>query len=125
MGQMGIFDFIRKQDSVIDFSNEKVELLSTLTDKLGDTLIKSGFGFYVDYLSEIRLSAAQGDEGKFKKLVVSPELFGGSGALWEIWIEDPDLRKKFGRDFCKLVDHLKEMGIKNVRVDQVRKGFMI
>ena len=54
---MGFFDFIRKTDTAIDLSDEKVELLSKLTNQLGDTLIKSGFGFYVDHLSQIRLSA--------------------------------------------------------------------
>ncbi|WP_276371923.1 hypothetical protein [Chryseolinea sp. H1M3-3] len=122
---MGFFDFINKKESAIDFSDEKVELLSKLIDQLGDTLIKSGFGFYVARLSEIRLSATQRDKEKFKELVVSPDLFGGAGALWEIWIEDTDLRKKFEREFCRLVDHLKDIGIKNGRVDQVRKGFKI
>jgi hypothetical protein len=100
---MGFFDFISKKESAIDFSDEKVELLSTLTDQLGDTLIKSGFGFYADRLFEIRLSAIQRDKEKFKEFVVSPELFGGAGALCEIWIEDPDLRKKFEREFCGLL----------------------
>lgn len=122
---MGLFDFKRKTNSTIDFSDEKVELLSKLTDELGDTLIESGFEFYVDHLSQLRVSAEKRDKEKFEKLVVSPELFGGSGALWEIWIEDNKLRQKFEQQFCGLVDHLKRIGIRNDRIDQVRSGFNI
>lgn len=121
---MGLFNFFKRGgEPEIDFSDHKVQILSNLTDQLGDTLIKSGFGCYVDHLSAIRLSADKGDKEEFKKLVVSPELFGGAGALWEVWIEDNELRQKFKQQFCRLVDHLKEMGIRNGRVDQVRRGF--
>jgi hypothetical protein len=122
---MTLFNFGREKVETIDFSDEKVERLSNLTDQLGDILIKSGFGFYVDYLSQVRLSAEKRDKEKFKKLAISVELFGGAGALWEIWIEDNQLRVKFEQQFCRFVDQLKEMGIKNGRVDQVRNGFNI
>ena len=107
----------------IDFSSANVEALSELSNKLGDTLIKAGFGSYVDYLSQIRLAAGKHDEETFKKLIVSRELFGGSGALWEIWIEDKQYKAQFNKQFCDFIDLLKQMGIRNKRINQVRSFF--
>ena len=119
---MKLLDIFRK-DRKIDFADENIEELSKLTIELGDTLIRANLGIYVDYLSCIRLAAEQHDIETFKKKVISRELFGGAGALWEIWIEDKQLRRTFNEQFCEYVDLLKKMGIRNERINQVRKSF--
>ncbi|MEO6452696.1 MAG: hypothetical protein ABIN97_01425 [Ginsengibacter sp.] len=108
----------------IDFSSDNVERLITLTDILGDTLIKAGFGVYIDQLSQIRLAAERHDKESFEKQVINRDMFGGAGALWEIWIDDKQLQNKFERQFCEFVDQLKKMGINDKRVNQIRKGFI-
>lgn len=126
---MRIIDFFIKErkdnslDSNIDFSDDNVERLTKLLDELGDTLIKTHYGNYVDYLSQIRLTAENRDTETFKELIISRELFGGAGALWEIWIEDKKSRKLFNKLFCEFMDILKEMGIRNARINQLRKDF--
>ena len=120
---MELLNFFKNTERPIDFSNDNIERLTKFADELGDTLIKTGFSLYVDFLSQIRLAAEQHNEEKFKKLVISRELFGGAGALWEIWIEEEHLRMKFEKQFCDFVDLLKQMGIRNRRVNQIRKSF--
>ena len=120
---MGLFDLFKRPEKTIDFSDENVAALTKLSDQLGDTLIKSGFGFGADHLSQITLAADRHDNEEFKKLVISRELFGGSGAIWEIWIEDKQLQNQFNRQFCDYIDLLKKMGIRNGRVNQVRSYF--
>jgi hypothetical protein len=107
----------------MNFSSENIERLTRVIDDLGNTLIKSGFGFYVDHLSQIRLAAERQDIEEFKNQIISRGLFGGAGAMWEIWIENKQLRTKFNKQFCDFVDLLKEMGIANERVNQVREAF--
>ena len=68
---MGIFDFLKKKKIPIDFSDKNVSELTLKFDLLGQTLIDNELGFYVDYLSEIRLAAENKNESEFKKLVVS------------------------------------------------------
>ncbi len=111
--------------AAIIFSSDNVESLSTLVDEISDTLTKSGFELYNDHLMYIVQSAESGNSEKFKNLVIDPILFGGAGALWEIWIEDRELKQKFNQQFCRLVDHLRKMGIRNSRIDQVRRGFTL
>ena len=121
--QIGLLNFFKNTERPIDFSNENIERLTKFADELGDTLIKTGFDLYVDFLSQIRLAAERHNEEEFKKLVLRRELFGGAGALWEIWIEEENLRIKFEKQFCDFVDLLKLMGIRNGRVNQARKSF--
>lgn len=116
---MGIFNRWNKKTEQIDFSESYVSQLIEMSDSLGQTLIDNGFGFYVDYLSKIRLAAENSNEIDFKKLVISSELFGGSGALWEIYIENQKEYLKFNRLFTEYVELLIQMGIKSGRVKQI------
>jgi hypothetical protein len=118
---MGIFDFLKKKKIPIDFSDKNVSKLSLKSDLLGQTLIDNGLGFYVDYLSEIRLAAENKNESEFKKLVISRELFGGSGALWEIHIENQTEYRKFNTQFCDYLDLISKMGIKHRALKQTQK----
>ncbi len=117
---MGLFNFLKK-DLPINLSDENVIELRRISDSLGQTLIDNGLGFYVDYLSKIRLAADNKKEKEFKRLVISRELFGGSGALWEIYIEKPTEYRKFIEQFWEYVDLLTRMGIRNGRVRQIQK----
>ena len=105
----------------MDFSETNLENLTRISDELGEILLRADLSFYIDFLSEIKLSAERHESKLFKKLVLSVEIFGGSGALWEIGIEEKQLQTKFERLFCEYIDLLKKMGIKSSRVNQVRK----
>jgi len=118
---MGIFDFLLKKKKPIDFSEQNVSELTLKSDLLGQTLIDNGLGFYVDYLSQIRLAADNKNESEFRKLVISRELFGGAGALWEIHIENSTEYKKFNKQFCEYLDLIFRMGIKHRALKQTRK----
>jgi len=118
---MGLFGFFKKKNILINFSDENVSELAQKSDLLGQTLIDNGLGNYVDHLSRIRLAADNKNESEFKDLVLSRELFGGAGALWEIYIESPTEYKKFNAQFSEYVELLTRMGIRNGRVKQIRK----
>jgi hypothetical protein len=118
---MRIFDFWRKKELPIDFSEENYAELTNLSDSLGQILIENGMGLYVEYLSQIRIAADNKNESEFRKLVVSRELFGGSGALWEIYIENRTEYRKFNKQFCEYIDLITRMGIRNGRIKQTRK----
>ena len=118
---MGIFDFLKKKKVPIDFSAKNVSELTIKTDLLGQTLINNGLGFYVDHLSQIRLSADKKNELEFRRLVVSRELFGGAGALWEIHIGNTIEYRKFNEQFCDYLDLLYQMGIKDRALKETRK----
>jgi len=111
----------RKQLEHLDFSEENIEKFIIISDLIGDTLIKSGYGYLVDYLSQIRLRAEERDSNGFKKLVISNELFGGAGSLCDIWIEEKELRQKFEKEFADYLDLLMVIGLDDIRIRRERK----
>lgn len=117
---MGIFDFWRKKEKPIDFSENNITELIMQSDLLGIILSENGMVFHADYLSLIIKAAHNRDETEFKKLVISRNLFGGSGALWEIYIENKTQYNKFNKEFTKYIDVITRMGIKNGRVKQIQ-----
>ena len=72
-------------------------------------------------LSQRLLLANQKNEMNFKKLVISRELFGGAGALWEFQIENPTGYKRCNNQFLEYIDLLIRMAIRNGSVKQLQK----
>ena len=118
---MGIFSFRKDKNKVIDFSDENIAELKIKSDLLGKILIENGKGVYLEHLSRILNEAENKNEAVFRRLVISRELFGGSGALWEIYIEDFTEYHKFNKQFSEYIGLLTHMGIKNGRVKQIQK----
>jgi hypothetical protein len=105
----------------MDFSVQKLSELTLKSHLLQQTLIDNECEVHIHHLSQILLSANQKNETDFKKLVVSRELFGGAGALWEIHIANPTEYQKFNNQFSEYIDLLIRMGIRNARVLYIRK----
>ncbi len=105
-----------REPNKLDFSNENIERFSELSDKIGDTLIKGGYGSFVDYLSQIRLKAENKNSVEFKRLVMSNSIFGGAGSLRDIWIEEEYLRNKFNNEFYTYLELLIKIGLDDKRI---------
>lgn len=105
----------------IDFSEDKTNLLINVTEKLNDILTKANFFVYTSLLENIKNAAISKNEDEFIELVGNNALFGGAGALWEIYIENEYKRIEFNRLFCSYIDNLKLMGINNNRINQIRQ----
>ncbi|PKP18637.1 MAG: hypothetical protein CVU07_01535 [Bacteroidetes bacterium HGW-Bacteroidetes-23] len=105
----------------INFSDENISEFRQKSNTLEEILLKNGLGLYVDYLSKIRIAAENKNELEFKEIVISRELFGGSGALWEIHIENPIEYQNFNKHFSEYVKFFIQMGIRNGRVKQIQE----
>ena len=105
-----------KQGKQLDFSDENVKKFAVISDLIGDTLINSGYGYFVDYLSQIRLKVEEHDSEGFVKLVLSNELFGGAGSLRDIWIEEEALRSRFEKEFTEYLNLLITIGLDDKRI---------
>jgi len=112
-----------KRDQPLNFSGPQIQSLGEIIDSLATTLRDAGLSFYINQLHQIKSAAANEDEETFKKLVISHELFGGSGALWEVYISDAELQNIFYHQFRHFVIQLQVMGIRNQRINQTKKFF--
>lgn len=112
---MGILDFLKKK-SLINFSDENISELTLKSDLLGQTLIENGMGFYVDYLSQIRLSADNKNDKEFRKLVLKSGLFRGNGSLRDTQMKNPSENQKFNNQFSEYINLIIRMGIKKKHI---------
>ncbi len=118
---MNIFNFWKKKKLLIDFSDENISNLKKQTSLLKQVLIENDIEYYSNHLNNILLAAEHESEAKFKELVISRELFGGSGALWEIHIKNSIEYNKFNNIFINYIDLIIKMGIKHNRITQTKK----
>ncbi len=109
------------QNNKMNFSDKNVKLLINLTKKLKSTLNKANIFVYDYLLDKIENSAIAKNHDDFINYVINDSIFGGFGALWEIYIENTYLRTEFNEILCSYIDLLLSMGIKNDRIDQIRE----
>lgn len=113
----------------LDFTQSKIESALTALNNVRNILESctydgiDNFKDRIPYLEEIKTAINFQDSDLLKKLVINPELIGGSGALWEINIHEENYRQEFDKQFPNFLDALIKIGIKNGRLTQVRDGF--
>lgn len=109
----------------LDFSEEKLQRLADSIEKLRCTLASAGFACYAEQLSRIGDALQRKDGHSFREQVNCRVLFGGFGAMWEIWISDKMLMAQFERQFRSFLDNLEAVGIRNEKIQQIRKVFTV
>lgn len=105
-----------------DFSDDKVDELRETINELREILMKAGFNSYIYSLIKVLSAAEQSDSHKYKSSVETNDLFGGAGALWEIYIPDKKLMKNYHNVFYNFILQLEKIGVKNKRIKQVLNG---
>lgn len=109
----------------LDFSDEKLRRLADSIDRLKCTLASAGFACYAEQLARIGDTLHRRDSHSFREQVNCRVLFGGFGAMWEIWISDKMLMAQFEKQFRSFLDNLEDVGIKNEKIQQIRKVFTV
>jgi len=114
-----MFSFLQKRP--LDFSDENVTALNKAITELKEILHEIGFSHSQLELNNVLAAAMKKDEDLFKKRVFTREFFGGSGAMWEFESMNPLLQPKFEKRFLQFCLELKNIGIRNSRINQVIK----
>ncbi len=117
---MQLLGFIHKP---LDFSEEKLDKLSSSIESLRQTLISAGFNCYAEQLQKIRQASERKDSQSFREQLNCRVLFGGFGAMWEIWISDKILMARFERHFRDFLDALERIGVRNSKIEQIKRVF--
>jgi hypothetical protein len=92
-------------NSDLDFGDAKVECALSALNSVKDVLKHCTYdGVYnykyrIPYLKEIEAAIKVKNSDLLKKLVINSELIGGSGALWEIHINEENYKKEFDKYF--------------------------
>ncbi len=119
---MPLLGFIHRP---LDFSDEKLSKLSYSIESLRQTLMYAGFNCYAEQLLKIKDASERKDSQSFREQLNCRVLFGGFGAMWEIWISDQVLMARFEKQFREFLDTLEGIGIKNNKIEQIKRVFLI
>lgn len=60
---------------------------------------------------------------QFEKLMNSVEMWGGSGAVWEVFIEDENESRQFEKNMILLINLMEKTNISDRRIRHIRKIF--
>ncbi len=90
----------------------KLEFEKTLT-RLIELLRDNGFTGQANVVRQLLRALTLDDKKEFIKIITSVDMWGGAGAVWEVYgfTNDKD-EKDFWTQLIKLTDQMKEIGIK-------------
>ncbi|SEA98945.1 hypothetical protein SAMN05443667_11464 [Flavobacterium gillisiae] len=74
----------------------------------------------VEKISEILIEK---DFPKFKKEINSVDMWGGSGAVWEVYFHNENLQRKFNNQMLKLIDLMERTKIIGRGIKPLKKLF--
>jgi len=60
---------------------------------------------------------------QFSKLLNSIDMWGGSGAVWEVYIDDPEGAKLFQKEMIRLIDLMEKTKALGRGIKQIREFF--
>lgn len=90
------------------------EEFEPILTKLIELLYKSSNNAQAEWVEKIKFSLLSNDLDGFKKKLISVDMWGGSGSVWEVggFITDLD-DQEFMLELIKLLDLIKKSGIKS------------
>ena len=92
---------------------EKDKFLPILNNLI-ELLYENSDNGQAECVEEIKSSLLENNIVDFKKKLISIDMWGGSGSVWEVGFIDAEEReKKFILELIKLLDLIKESGIKS------------
>lgn len=101
-----MLNFFRKKETKIEFTDELLERLELIVTEANQVLIDSDNSDRTGWLSRILDSAKDRNTNRFKNLVLSNELLGGSGSIIDIAINDSQLRLRWQKHLVQLMTSL-------------------
>ena len=111
--------FKRKEINIVN----KEELIETMTQLLG-LLRDNGFTHQANAIRKPLQYLYNSDQKKFVKYLLTVDIWGGSGAAWEVYgFKSREVEKEFESCFIKLVELMKQTGIENGKAESVAGFF--
>jgi hypothetical protein len=63
------------------------------------------------------------DISQFIKLINGVDMWGGAGAVWEVYIQDQNLAKEFGQNMIELINLMQSTNIINGKIQSLKEFF--
>jgi len=117
--QLYMFRLFKRKDITI---NNKLELITTLT-RIVELLRDNGSNEQANAVKKPLRYLYQDDTTKFLESLKTVDIWGGSGAAWEVYFEKRQQEREFQSCFIRLAQLLKDTGIKFKTADTIANVF--
>ena len=109
----------------IKFTNAIRESYLLILDKLVQQLNKANLTGQAEVvMTLVDLLLKQQNDAEFVRLLNSVDMWGGSGAVWEVYIEANDSAREFELEIIKLIDLMEKTNVLGKGIKQIRKYFV-
>lgn len=117
--------FRLKKNRNIDFHlllEERIDLLSVLA-ALAQLLKSSGNDAQSGFIHKLIELYNQNNIGHFVELLNGVDMWGGAGAVWEVYIEDVNKSKEFEKEMVRLINLMEKTKIIGSGIKSIKKIF--
>ena len=111
-----------KSESLALISQYRDDFFSVLTTLL-EILKKNGNTAQADFIKELIQLINQENFSSFTQSLKGVNMWGGAGAVWEVYIEDKESAKEFERSVIRLINIMEESKILGKGIKPIRKLF--
>lgn len=104
---------------VYQYRDDFFSILMTLFDHLK----KNGHNSQADFIEELIQLLNQENFSLFIQSLNGVNMWGGAGAVWEVYIEDKESSKEFEKSVIKLINIMEQTKILGKGIKPIRKLF--
>jgi len=76
-----------------------------------------------DYMEKVLKTVVNNNKPEFESISNTKDIWGGSGAVWEVYIKDRDKEVEFQRAMIKFIGLLNDNGIRNYGIRSIKVLF--
>ncbi len=115
-----MLNLFRKKETKIEFTDELLEQLELVLAEAAKILEESNNPAQAGWLTRILDSAKDRNSERFKNLVLSNELLGGSGSVIDVWVENEQQMSRLHELENQLFQLFRETGLKHRALSRLK-----
>ncbi|KAF0127917.1 MAG: Uncharacterized protein FD155_3491 [Bacteroidetes bacterium] len=118
-----MFSFKKNKSESFELVSQNCDDFSSVLTTLFELLKKNGHNSQADFIKELILLINQENFNSFIQSLNGVNMWGGAGAVWEVYIEDKESSKEFEKSVIKLINIMEETKILGKGIKPIRKLF--
>ena len=107
-----------------ELSNDDRDLFDTILKSLHKSLSNTNLYAQINVIRKLISLNTNKDNEQFVKLLNGIEMWGGSGAVWEVYIENKNTALEFEISMIELIDLMDKCKILKKGIKPIRKIFL-
>ena len=115
--------FSFKKSKEIEITQAARETYLIILNKLMQIIGRANLTAQIQVVQALKDLLSQQKDEEFVKQLNGKDMWGGSGAVWEVHIEDNHSAREFEREMIKLIDLMEKTNVLGKGMKPIRKIF--